>query len=79
MVARVFKLDLDEDVVLQLLGAALVLRWSALPTALQDEIVQQVQAMAGDEPRHPKLRGHLLKILKRADGIGGGLPSGQDS
>jgi len=77
MVAKAFKLDLDEELVLQLLGAAIVLRWSVLPTGLQDELVQQVQAMAGNEPHSPEQDEHISQILKRIDSIDGALLGGE--
>lgn len=58
MTAQVLHLCAGDDLVLQYLGAAVVLQWSSLPELLKNSILQQANSVGG---------------LAFADGLDGGI------
>jgi hypothetical protein len=86
MVIKIFQNSPTRELALQRLGAAILLQWSNLPPALQDDLVQQALALSDDMvevhreierltrmgARSPKDRGSLRTITSRVDGTGRG-------
>jgi hypothetical protein len=66
MVHRIFQMEHDDARALQRLGAATVLLWSRLPKAIQEELVQQAQAIEGmSDPAAVARRIH--ELVNRGD------------
>jgi hypothetical protein len=58
------ELESKDDIVLQYLGAAVVLQWKTLAPTVQDALVQQAQAIGGLRPV-PDLREQIKALIDR--------------
>jgi hypothetical protein len=63
MVHRMFSLGLAEDAALLRLGTALILKWSLLPSPVQDQLIQQALAIGDQDPE--VMRGIIERLLAR--------------
>jgi len=67
MSAQTVNLSGGDNVVLQYLGAALVLQWEAIPKPLQDVILQQADSVGG-LPAVTSLHEQIKLLLRRERG-----------
>jgi len=64
MAAQIVHLEEGDKLILQYLGAALVLQWSSLPKQFQDLILQQADSVGGLPPV-ASLHDQIKLLLRR--------------
>lgn len=64
MTAQIIHLEEGDKLVLQYLGAALVLQWNCLPPQFQDLVLQQADSVGGLQPV-TSLHDQIGRLLQR--------------
>jgi len=64
MAAQIVHLEEGDKLILQYLGAALVMQWNSLPKQFQDLLLQQADSVGGLPPV-ASLHDHIRLLLRR--------------
>jgi len=64
MAAQIIHLEMDDEIALKYLGAAVVLQWHNLPEAVQQSLLQQAHSVGG-LPAVGQLRDQIRALIDR--------------